>query len=71
MYYCALCDGLTWVNLAHFLMVEFYAKNTLNTHITFLSFIVAHIYIGKPSCVSFLVKIKLSSPLRALHYLYN
>ena len=48
MYYCALCDGLTWVNLAHFLIVEFYAKNTLNTHITFLSFIVVHIYIGKP-----------------------
>ena len=51
-------------------MVEFYARNTPNTQITFLSFIVVHIYIGKPSYVSFLVKVKLSAPLRALHCVY-
>ena len=51
-------------------MVELYAKNTPNTQITFLSFIVVHNYIGKPSYISFLVKVKLSSPLRALHCVY-
>ena len=56
--------------LAHCLMVELYAKNTPNTQITFLSFIVIHINIGKLSYISFLVKVKLSSPLRALHCVY-
>ena len=52
-------------------MVELYAKNTnANTQITFLSFIVVHIYIGKPSYISFLVQVKLYHLSPALHCIF-